>query len=134
MEVLAIDANDDTVLAAIRRWVGLLAADGVEAAVEFLSPEGANSMATTAPDLRAWISRYEPGAPLLNQPARVSPAETAAGPMQPVEEVFRADDGTLLSVDYALPVNGEWSELVAFFDAVRVPGGLALALRDMYVA
>lgn len=127
-------ASDETVLAAIRYWVALLAADEVEAAIEFLCPKGGNRMAATAPHLRTWIGRYEPGAPLQARPARVSPAETAAGPMQPVEEVFRADDGTLLSVDYALPINGEWSELVAFFDAVPVPGGLALALRDMYVA
>jgi len=134
VEVLAIDASDDTVLAAIRRWVSLLATDDVEAAVGFLCPEGTDRMATNAPDLRTWIGQYEPAAPLLDLPARVTAAETAGGPMQPVREVFRAEDGTLLSVDHSLPVNGQWSELIAFFDAVPVPGGLALALRDMYVA
>jgi hypothetical protein len=35
---------------------------------------------------------------------------------------------------YSTPINGEWSELVAFFDVVPVAGGIALRLRDMYVA
>jgi hypothetical protein len=64
----------------------------------------------------------------------VTPAETAGGPFEPVTEVFRLDDGTVSGVDFTLPVNGEWSELVAFFDVVTVPDGLALALRDAYVA
>jgi hypothetical protein len=54
--------------------------------------------------------------------------------------VFRGDTaarcqhGTISSVDFAIPINGEWSELVAFFDVVAVPDGLALTLRDAYVA
>ncbi len=48
--------------------------------------------------------------------------------------MFRRDDGTVSSVDFAIPINGEWSELVAFFDVVTVPDGLALTLRDAYVA
>jgi hypothetical protein len=51
-----------------------------------------------------------------------------------VEEVFRRDDGVVSSVDFTLPINGEWSELVAFFDVMTVPDGLALALLDAYVA
>jgi hypothetical protein len=135
VEILPRDAGDETILAAVRRWIGLLAADDVEAAVEFLyQGEGAGSLAASASSLRACIARYEPGAPLRQEPARVTPAETAGGPLEPLAEVFRRDDGTVTSVDFSLPVNGEWSELVAFFDVVTVPGGLALALGDAYVA
>jgi hypothetical protein len=135
MEILPRDAGDETILAAVRRWVGLLAADDVEAAVQFLHQgEGAGPLAATASNLRACIARYEPGEPLRQEPARVTPAETAGGPFDPLHEVFRRDDGTVSSVDFALPINGEWSELVAFFDVVTVPDGLALALRDAYVA
>lgn len=135
MEVLPVDASDEALLAAVRRWVGLLAVDDVEAAVQFLyQGEGTNRMATTAPDLRTWLARYEPAPPLREGPARVTAAESAGGPLEPLEEVFRRDDGTVSSVDFSMPFNGEWSELVAFFDAVPVPDGLALMLRDMYVA
>jgi hypothetical protein len=135
VEILPRDADDETILAAVRRWVALLAEDDVESAVRFLyQGEDAGSLAASASSLRAGIALYEPGEPLRQEPARVTPAETAAGPFEPVQEVFRSDDGTVLSVDFTLPVNGEWSELVAFFDVVTVPDGLALALRDAYVA
>jgi hypothetical protein len=135
VEILPGDASDETILAAVRRWIALLAADDVEAAVQFLyQGDGAGSLAASASSLRACIARYEPGEPLRQEPARVTPAETAGGPFGPIAEVFRRDDGTVSSVDFTLPVNGEWSELVAFFDAVNVPDGLALALRDAYVA
>ena len=135
MEILPREASDEMILAAIRRWIGLLAEDDVEAAVQFLyQGEGAGSLAASASSLRESIARYEPGKPLRQEPARVTPAETAGGPFEPVEEVFRREDGVVSSVDFALPINGEWSELVAFFDVVTVPDGLALALRDAYVA
>lgn len=135
MEILPRDAGDEMILAAVRRWIALLAADDVEAAVRFLyQGEGAGSLAASASSLRAGIARYEPGEPLRQEPARVTPAETAGGPFDPLAEVFRREDGTVSSVDFALPINGEWSELVAFFDVVTVPDGLALTLRDAYVA
>ena len=135
MEILPNDATDEMILAAVRRWVGLLAVDDVEAAVRFLyQGDGAGSIGADASSLRACIAQYEPGEPLSREPARVTPAETATGPFQPLQEVFRRDDGTVSSVDFALPINGQWSELVAFFDVVSVPTGLALALRDAYVA
>lgn len=130
MEVLPPDAGDEIILAAVRRWVALLAADDVDAAVQFLLPRAD----VTVESLRTRIARYEPGEPLRQEPARITPAETAGGPFDPLQEVFRRDDGSVSSVDFALPVNGEWSELVAFFDVVPVPDGLALALRDAYVA
>lgn len=135
MEILPRDATDDAILAAVRRWIGLVAADDAEAAVRYLyQGEGASSYGASAASLRACVARYQPGEPLRQEPARVTPAETAGGPFDPLEEVFRRDDGTPVSVDYALPINGEWSELVAFFDLVSVPEGLALSLRDVYVA
>lgn len=135
MEIVPRDADDETILAAVRRWVGLLAADDAEAAVRFLHQgDGAGSLGASADSLREAIARYEPGEPLRQEPARVTPAETAGGPFEPIAEVFRYDDGTVSGVDFTMPVNGEWSELVAFFDVVTVPEGLALALRDMYVA
>lgn len=135
MEILPADADDEVILAAVRRWVALLAADDVEAAVRFLyQGDGAGSIGASASSLRASIAQYEPAAPLRQEPARVTPAETAGGPFEPVTEVFRLDDGTVSGVDFTVPVNGEWSELVAFFDVVTVPDGLALTLRDAYVA
>jgi hypothetical protein len=135
VEILPRDASDEMILAAVRRWIGLLAADDVEVAVQFLyQGEGAGSLGASASSLRAAIARYEPGEPLRQEPARVTPAETAGGPLNPLEEVFRREDGTVSSVEFALPINGEWSELVAFFDVVTVPDGLALTLQDVYVA
>jgi hypothetical protein len=135
VEILPGDASDETILAAVRRWIALLAADDLEAAVQFLyQGDGADSLAASASSLRACIARYEPGEPLRQEPARITPVDTAGGPFDPLEEVFRRDDGTVSSVEFSLPVNGEWSELVAFFDVVTVPDGLALKLRDAYVA
>ncbi len=127
MKVLPEDAGDEAVLAAIREWVGLMAADDYEAAAAYLHPD-------EKLHLRETIGRYEAGLPLFQGPARVTPAGTAGGPFEPLEEIFRSDDGVVRSVDYALPINGEWSELVAFFDTVKVEGGLALRLSDVRVA
>jgi hypothetical protein len=135
VEILPRDAGDETIPAAVRRWIGPPAADDVEAAVRFrYQGDGAGSLAASASSLRAGIARYEPGEPLRQEPARVTPAETAGGPFDPVVEVFRRDDGTVSSVDFTLPVDGGWSELVARFDAVTVPDGLARGPRDAYVA
>lgn len=130
MEILPGDAGDETILAAVRRWFGLLAADDFEAGVRFLHPAD-GSPAGSAAQLRERVARYEPAPPLRQEPARVTPAETAGGPFGAVAEVYRGAD---ISVDCTVPVNGEWSELMAFFDVVTVPDGLALSLRDMYVA
>jgi hypothetical protein len=135
VEVLPED-TDDMLSAALYRWVGRLAAGDFEGGVDQLRQDAdANRQAASAADLRAWIERYEPAPPLRpDRPARVTPAETAGGPLEPLMEVFRADDGTVKSVDFSMPINGEWSELVAFFDVVPVAGGFALSLSDMYVA
>jgi hypothetical protein len=135
MEVLPADADDEALVAAVHRWVDHLAAGEDDLAVAFLCQEGnANRMAASGAELREWLGRYESSPPLTPGPPRVTPAGTAGGPFEPLAEVFRADDGTPLSVDFSMPINGEWSDLVAFFVVVRVPGGLALALSDMYVA
>jgi hypothetical protein len=136
MEILPSDDDDRVLLAAVYRWIGRLAAGDFDGAADQLCHDGyANPMSVTGTGLRAWIERYEPAAPLQpTLPARVTPAETAGGPLEPLAEVFRAADGTVSSIDFSMPINGEWSELVAFFDVVPVPGGVALTLRDMYVA
>jgi hypothetical protein len=128
------DADDEVLIAALYRWVRRLAEGDFDGAVDQLCQEGdANPL--SAAGLRAWIERYEPAPPLRPaRPARVTPAETAGGPLEPLAEVFRADDGTVRSIDFSLPINGEWSELVAFFDVVPVLGGIALRLRDVRVA
>jgi hypothetical protein len=134
VEILPDDAEDAVLIAALYRWVGRLAAGDFDGAVDQLSPAG-NATPLSAAGLRAWIERYEPAAPLRqDRPARVTPAESAGGPLEPLTEVFRADDGTVRSIDFSMPINGEWSELVAFFDLVPVQGGVALRLRDMWVA
>jgi hypothetical protein len=134
VEILAEDADDRVLIAALYRWVGRLASGDFDGAVDQLYQDGdANPL--SAASLRAWIERYEPAPPLrVDRPARVSPAETAGGPLEPLAEVFRADDGSVRSIDFSMPINGEWSELVAFFDVVPVLGGSALRLRDMWVA
>lgn len=115
MKVISDDAGDEAVLAVVREWVGLMAADDYEAAFAFLHPRHATSQwPVSGADLRDAVTRYEAGQPLRGGPSQVTPAETAGGPLEPLEEISRDDDGTLRSIDYALPVNGEWSELVEF--------------------
>jgi hypothetical protein len=134
VEILPVDAGDEMILATVRRWIGLLADDDFEAAMDLLHPGGDSGFVPfPASELRERIAQYEPGPPLRQGPSRVTPAETAGGPFEATQEVYRLDDGTLSSVDFSVPVNGEWSELTAFFDVLPVPGGLALTLRDMYV-
>jgi hypothetical protein len=131
-----VDADDPAVIAAVRQWAELLAAGDFEAAVEFLSHgEGTNRLAGTASDLQAWLARYEPAPPMEPGPAVVTSPETADDThFEALQEVFRRDDGTIAGVDFSMPVNGVWSDLIAFFDVVEVPGGQALLLRDIYVA
>jgi hypothetical protein len=134
VEVLPGDAGDEAILAAVRRWIGLLAAEEFEAAVESLHPGAEDGIRTmSAAQLRERIAQYEPAPPLSPGPSRVTPAETAGGPFESIEEVYRTDDGTPTSVDFSVPVNGEWSELTAFFDVHTGPDGLALSLTDIYV-
>jgi hypothetical protein len=133
VEVLPDDAQDGVLIAALSRLMDRLAAGDFDGAVAQLYQDG-NTPPLSAAGLRAWIERYEPAAPLRpDRPVRVTPAETAGGPLEPLTEVFRANDGTVRSIDFSIPINGEWSELVAFFDVVPVEGGVALRLRDIRV-
>ena len=135
MQILPVEADDSVVVQAVRQWAELLAAGDFAAAVGFLHHgEGANRLAGSASDLQAWLARYEPAPPMPPGPARVTSPRSADDTFEPLQEVYRRDDGTITSVDFSMPINGVWSELIAFFDVVPVPAGMALQLRDMYVA
>jgi hypothetical protein len=65
VEILPRDADDETILAAVRRWIALLADDHVEAAVQFLyQGEDAGSLGASTSSLREAIALYEPAEPL----------------------------------------------------------------------
>jgi hypothetical protein len=135
VQILPVDADDSVVVEAVRQWAELLAMGDFETAVGFLSQgKGTNPMAGSASDLRAWLARYEPSPPMEPGPATVTSPSTADDTFEPLQEVYRRDDGSITSVDFSMPINGAWSDLIAFFNVVPVPGGMALQLRDMYVA
>jgi hypothetical protein len=56
----------------------------------------------------------------VGRPTRKTEVMPAQDRAQPLAEVFRADDGTVSSIDFSTPINGEWSGFVAFFDVMPV--------------
>ncbi len=118
----------------IHHWFALLAADDFDAAVSLLYHPADRGIASSAQSLRECLARYQPSSPLHPGPSRVTPAETAVAEFEPVQEVYFNIDGDLASADWSVPINGEWSDLMAFFDFHVLPDGVALSLRDVYVS
>ncbi len=132
---LPLDADDATILAAVRAWVTLLADERYQEAYDALyHPVGDH---WTPRLIEAAIHTYgslEPAA--TGARYRVTPLETATGALKPRHEVDRFDDapGDLVGlVWFDLPLNGHWSDLTATLYVERRDAALVLELNDLHI-
>jgi len=124
------EATDADILAAVRYWVDLLAADRYEEAHAMMLPDG-----RWTPDLMRTVVRHYG----FIEPRRdgrtftVSPiSQAAGGRTKPCQDIERfADGGGIIHFD--LPLNGEWSDVTAIIEIKELREGLALRLADIHV-
>jgi hypothetical protein len=135
MILLPSDADDGAILAAVRRFVDLLAEEKYPEAWSLIDPWP--GYANWTPELIQTVVRNygspEPMAdgrvfkvtPLNQAPPRPKSAHHA------VERYHHQDrPGHVL---FDVPLNGEWSDLTISFDLIRKDGGLVLRLEDIHV-
>ena len=119
-------------LALVERWVELLAADRFDDALALLAPRPD----WTVKLLKTVIGNYgfiEPRGD--GKTFTVSPIAAAKGDRPRAELVWldRERNDLLGYVCFALPLNGEWSDVTALFDLLASPSGVVLALDDVHV-
>jgi len=66
-----------------------------------------------------------------SESVRVADPDTVAGAGRPSLVEFA--DGRGYSLDHAVPLDGQWSDLTAQFEFLRRPGGYAVVLQDIHV-
>ena len=135
---LQSDATDKQILAAIEAWVELLAADKFEEAYEqVIHREDAG---WTPQLMRDVIANY--GSIEARKDGKVfrvtSPSQVPVDERYIFEVERYGDDPNrpqeyIGMAAYALPLNGEWSDLTLMFDLVLMNGSLALRLDDIRV-
>lgn len=148
-----LDTEDEEILAVVDHWADLLAAGEYSKAhtVTFNPSE----LGWTPDTIEKWIHGYGFDEPLSDGTVmQVTPRETAIQiDVKPYREILRANcdaelrlssskgykygsyesllnssDGFVGEVWYSLPLNGEWSDLVARFDLAPLDGFLVLVL------
>jgi len=124
-----------------RKWTEKLAGEDYKAAHEMLryvAEHPGRSWAHTPNDLRSWISNYGSDTPIDDEPSYVvTSISTAAGDrwdnyldLKPANEHYSGYVGRL---DWWLPLNGEWSDLQASFDLIKVGSCVAFVLVALRV-
>jgi hypothetical protein len=139
MAVVLKTHDDAELIAFAERWIELLvAADYSQAFAQLLyrSAYPGKSWCDSADDLKAWISGYGTNTPEADEPVhRVTHPSNAQGdPISP--EIFRDSklySGQVVSLDCWLPLDGEWSDLMASFDFVQKDGGVSPVLRALRI-
>jgi hypothetical protein len=142
MEPLPLDSSDEEIFAFARQWTNRLAAEdyaGAFGMLRHVAPYPGKSWVATPEAVRAWVVNYGSDEPIPGEPECRVTAPDAAGDM-PVEflSLIREDPGRRYPgcrgrLDWPLPLDGEWSDLVASFDLVEADGGLAFALVALRV-
>jgi hypothetical protein len=139
---LPLDCPDPDILAVARRWTDRLAVEGYAGAWDMLLHRPGDSWAPDPEMLRARVVNYGSPDPIPGEPSCVvTPIETAAGePWRWLPSLTRSPAGSPHRppdyrgrLDWQLPLNGEWSDLVASFDLVEEGGELAFVLAALRV-
>lgn len=119
----------------IRHWIKLLSEKRYAQAAEFLIP--LPEIAYSAELLKKIIAEYNPDYEdaLPSDREHLIPNVTIPEAMEEEGEILEIylPDSAPPTVEYKVPLDGEWSQLFAVFRLVPVPGGLGLALYDMRV-
>ena len=139
---LPLDCPDAAILTAARRWTERLVAQDYVGAWEMLQHRPGEVWAPTPDRLRARLVNYGSPDPIPGEPTCVvTPIESAAGePWRTLPRLTRAPAGQPHRppnyrgrLDWPLPLNGRWSDLVASFDLVDDGGELAFLLAGLRV-
>jgi hypothetical protein len=128
MRTLPLHATDDEILEVARDVADLLATDRYDDALKLVDARGHWTPAL----LRSVIRNYGSVEPRADGSAfRVTSLRDARGGPSPRHEVDRQRGSVYVWFD--LPLNGEWSDLTATFEATERDGGLILVLDDVHV-
>lgn len=134
---LPLDCPDDAILAAADAWAELLASEDYAGAFAMLCHDRGRSWVASADALRACIS--ECGCETPKEPPRVTSTATAAGerwlylPSLTRTHLPPERPGPRGRLDWQLPLNGEWSDLVATFDLEEREGKIVFVLAALRV-
>lgn len=141
---LPLNCSDAEILAVAEEWTNRLAAEDYAGAFDMLfrgTPEQpVRSWVASAEALRAWVVHYGSPEPIPDEPPRVvTPTATATGtPWRWLPSLTRTElppdrPGPRGRLDWELPLNGEWSDLVASFDLEMHDGSLVFVLAALRV-
>ncbi len=140
---LPLDCSDEDILAVAWQWTDRLVAEDYAGAFGMLHhvvTYPGKSWVDSAAELRAWIVNCGTDEPIEGEPiCRVTPFDSASGEMprgylslmrREGQERYR---GCRARLDWPLPLNGEWSDLKASFDLVKLRGKLVFVLVALRV-
>lgn len=135
---LPLDCPDADILAAAEEWTNRLAAEDYAGALAMLCSEIGRPWVTTADALRTCV--VECGCETPNdEPPRVTPTATAAGerwlylPSLTRTHLPPERSGPRGRLDWQLPLNGKWSDLIASFDLEERGGEIVFVLAALRV-
>lgn len=133
--MIAEPTSADGLIAIIRDWFRLLAADRWDEASGMLDEPNSYGIHWTPEQVRHALdlafgpsSRFRIAHP---DGLQFTDPDTASG--NPHAEVVTLNDGSGFSAEHDVPLNGEWSELTAQFEFKRRANGLAVILHDLHV-
>jgi hypothetical protein len=138
---LPLDCPDAAILAAAEEWTDRLAAEDFAGAWEMLLHRAGEVWAPTPAALKARIRQCGCEVPIPGESLRVTPTATAAGERwRRLPALSRTADGDTYRgpairgrLDWQLPLNGEWSDLVASFDLLEHDDVLVFVLAALRV-
>ena len=121
---LPLNCSDAEILAVAEEWTNRLAAEDYAGAWDMLLHRPGEVWAPTPDKIRDRIVNCGCEMPVEGEPPRVTPTATATGtPWRWLPSLTRTE----------LPLNGEWSDLVASFDLEGHGGALVFVLAALRV-
>jgi hypothetical protein len=127
------------IMAFAEQWTELLCREDYSEAFSQLlyRPEyPGKSWCHSAEDLRAWIAGYGTNVARSDEPVHRVTSPTSAAGRPGTHEIYRGSKlypDYVASLDYWLPLDGEWSDLMASFDFVKIMGGVSPVLRALRI-
>lgn len=132
MKTLPTEASDETILAAIEEWVGLLVEERYEEAHHFFV-DVENNPWEWSPQLLQTIIRTGVFADEHGR-NRVTPIDQARGGLIPHRDVNRHDDNPQKGyIWFDLPLNGQWSDVTALLTFRIINQRLVIELESIDV-
>lgn len=138
---LPLDCSDAEILAVAGEWTNRLVAEDFAGAWEMLLHRPGEVWAPTPDALKTRIRQCGCESPTPSEALRVTPTATATGERwRRLPALSRTADGDTYRgpairgrLDWQLPLNGAWSDLVASFDLLEHDDALVFALAALRV-